>query len=250
MEQKRLAIALVVILGLAIQGCGKKEGEMAVAEEAGAAPSLQQALSVETQQKAKLAALPKGDRNVPLESYQELTSGNQLMFLYSGISGMPIDYDKLASAYSNEYRSTNDGFKKQDVLNALKPRIDSEIERAKTHRYIKYISGNDRPLDSYDFKQQGFSVNDRLVLPGNYSYYNDNASYRISFTNGQQFRFIKVTDQAKARQIEDFISKHQNLTLVAYVFAQDVDPNDMIVKSEIVKLKLLDPQGNELLVLQ
>lgn len=248
MEQKRLAFALVVVLGLVIQGCGKKEGETAVAEESGPAPSLQQALSAETQQKAKLAVLPKGDRNMPLENYQELTSGNQLMFLYSGISGMPVDYDKVASAYSNEYRSTNDGFKKQDVLNALKPRIESEIERAKVQRYVRHISGNSRPLDSYDFNQQGFPVNDSLVLPSSYSYFNDNSSYKISFTNGEQFKLLKVADQAKARQIEDYLGKYKELTLVAYAFAQDVDPNNMIVKAEIVKLKLLDPQGNELLV--
>lgn len=62
-------------------------------------------------QAQKLAEAPKADKSIPLEQYQELTSGQQVMFSYLANSDMPVDYDKSAQAISAEYRGQSDDFK-------------------------------------------------------------------------------------------------------------------------------------------
>lgn len=194
---------------------------------------------------ATIAALPTANSNTPLDQYTKLTSGNQLMFIYYGILNMPIDYDKIASYYSQDYRSTSDEFKKKDILNALKPRIDSEITKAKGMRYFQ--TDFDANLGHFNFNVKGFPVN--MALDSNSSaYISDNAAYQYSFTNGEGFNILKVADEAKARSIETMIDKYPPMKLVFYVFTQDADPNNRQIKCQIVKVKLLDHQGNELLV--
>lgn len=165
------------------------------------------------------------------------------MFLYYAVVGLPVDYEKAAQHYSNDYRSTADAFRKKDLLDALRPRIDMEVEKSKQHRYFT-LEGQVY-LGHYDFSSKGFPINN-LVTGSAYAYFYDNAEYKYSYTNGDTFKLLKVSDESVARRIEDLVQHGTPLVLRVYAFAQDADPSSEVVKSEIVKVRLLDPRGVEL----
>lgn len=195
---------------------------------------------------AAIAALPNADPNTPLNQYTKLTSGNQLMFVYYALLNMPIDYDRIASAYSQDYSATTDAFKKKDILNALKPIIDVEISKGKETRYLQAEFNPN--IGHYDFNIKGFPVNTMLDI-NSYAFFSDKPIYKYSFTNGESFKILKVADEAKAREIESMINRtYQPGKLVLYFFTQRAIPNDLRIECQIVKLRLLDHQGNELLV--
>ncbi len=199
--------------------------------------SQQQALEA-----AKQATLAKPDPSVPDSQYQKLDSGDQLMYLFYAVSGLPADMDRIAGALSQDYRSTSDGFKKQDIAKSLQPRVASEIERAKSARYVIW-EADDQPVDRYDFNRRIFAVHPGYWDGGNSFYFNNNGNYRISFAGPDAVRAFKVDDEATARQIEAALSKFQRLRLRLYAFAQDVDMNSNTVKAQVVRIELLDPSG-------
>lgn len=230
------------LITLAIAGCGSKSEEKGT-DSSTPAPSLDAALSPQTIEKARQSSLPKADANTPPERFVELNSGNQLMFMYYALSKIPVDYDQVAQAYSREYRETNDGFRKQDILAAIKPRITGEIENAKTMRYLKIPTDN--PIGKYDFAQRAFPVTAHLEKGGYFSW-GDNNNYTISFSNGDQFKQLKVLDEEKARKIEAMLSKYQPVSMTIYAYAQDVDPNIKQIIAQIVRVQLTDQNGAEL----
>lgn len=258
-----LSLSSLILLG----GCSKS-GTSTSQQEAGQAnPSAQ----VATDQKATVdSALPKANADTPLDQYVKLKDGKQLMFMYLALSNPPVDYEKVAKAYSREYASSNDAFKKKDILATLKPRIDNEIANAKNGRYF-YIEDT-TSLRSYDFDKKAFEVDNTMMqdplivpygIPGspaykdqlknkqkdNTSFFDDNYFARFGYSNHKEYSFLKVTDEAKARQIETLSKKgpYPPFTLVIYAFAQGVDANNNYVQAQIVKIKLLDMKGNELL---
>ena len=233
--------ALIVSSLSLLSGCSAQSNTpKPTGSRADSGPTLQQALSPQGQRAAAIAALPQADTHVPPEQYLPISSGNQLMFLYYGLINLPVDYDKVAQAYSSEYRSTNDEFRKKDVVEALKPRIDAQIADSRQHRY--FAVETPAGLGHYDFTAKGFPVNGSLG--GNtYGYFMDNGAYKYSFTNGEAFKLLPVPDEALARRIEDMVHRGIPMSLRLYAFAQDVDPNQQIVKSQIVTLKLLDNHG-------
>jgi hypothetical protein len=145
-------------------------------------------------------------------------------------------------SYSEDYRRASDEFKKQDILNALKPKIDQEIAVAKNARYLK-MTWNGFRLNKYDFPAKGFPQ-DSLGNNSNLGW--DNYGYRLAFTNGDNFKLFKIEDESKARLIEEKRSKHEQFDLVVYVYAQDADLNNKYIKTQVMHVSLLDSHGNEL----
>ncbi len=176
------------------------------------------------------------------DRYISIDSGNQVMFLYYGLSGMPPDYDAIARAYSSDYRSTSDAFRKQDILSAIKPRIEGHIADASTQRYFIYEI--DPNLDHYDFTAKAFPV--RNMADGVNWYVNDNSDYKLSFNNWDEFNELSVTDETIARQIEQLVGSFRSFSLLVYGFAQEVDLNQKVVKAQVVKVVLRDARGNTL----
>lgn len=187
---------------------------------------------------------PQADPATPDSQYAETESGNQLMFLYYALSDMPVDYEAIAKAYSSDYRSTSDAFRKQDIMNSLKPRIDAEIARAKTARYFIYEI---RPeLQHYDFAGKAFAIKN---LQAGYSWYvSDNSQYQLTFPNADAYSKLRVDDETLARSIEGMVGKYPSPALRIYGFAQGVDLNKKWVKAQIVKIELRDARGSRLAV--
>lgn len=197
----------------------------------------------EAQQQAR-ASLPKGDPNTPASSYVELDSGNQIMFAYLGIAGMPIDYNEVATIYSRDYRSASDEFKKNDLLNALKGKIDAGVAQAAQQRYVKLEIADS--IQKYDFEQKGFPLDSSVWEKGSYRYFNDNSNYKLGFNNGADFRYLSVPEEDKARVIEGLRSKYESPRTVVYGFVQDADVSDKTVMAQILKVELVDRKGNVL----
>jgi hypothetical protein len=238
-----------LIIGAAIAaaaaGCSKKEDAPAAAPAAAApAPTLADATGAQGVAAAAQASLPKGDPATPLSSYQKINSGNTIMFLYHGILNLPTQYDKVAEAYSAEYRQTSDGFQRKDILKALQPRIDQEINRAKGNRYVILEQDGYSLLSRYDFDKKSFGVNE--MSDDRFTYFNDNSRYTLGTTNAAAFSSLPVADEAVARKIEGHLSKTDKLRMEVYAYAQDADPSNNRVKLEIMKVRLYGP-GNELL---
>lgn len=247
------SVVMAVAVGsFLLTGCSKQEGESSSTANSNMSnantsenSSNKQTLQNDSSQKTSTAsALPKPDPNVPLSQYIQLKSGNQVMFMYYAISNLPVDYDKIASRYSADYNQTSDVFKKQQILDAIKPRINEEIAAAKQNRYFYII--DDANLDHYDFNLKGFPVNSPITDPDAYGYFYDNSDYHYTFTNGDKYKLLKVADTDKAKMIESIVSQHGHLKLKVYAFAQDADLNSKTVKAQIVKVELLDPKGNVL----
>lgn len=236
-----LCITSAFMLGA---GCSKQNdnNNANTADSNKVAPNLADAMSAKGQAQAAVAAMPHGDANTPLSAYKEISSDNDIMFAYYALSSIPIDYDKVLTSYSKDYRYAADAFKKQDILNALKPKVDEQIAAAKTARYLK-MTWNGFNLGKYDFQNKGFPQND-LSSRSNLGW--DGYGYRLTFTNGDDFKLLKVVDEAKARLIEEKRSKYERFDLVVYVYAQDADLNEKYVKTQVMHISMLDKDGNEI----
>jgi hypothetical protein len=241
-----LTLFLTSLVTVGLAGCSENKSANSSASDSDTPNLVDETSQQETERviPSTANALPQGDPNTSLDHYKKLTSNTDVMFVYYALSAMPVNYDNIAQGYSQDYRDTNDDFKKQDILKALKPRIDQEITLAKSARYLKIKQERFR-LDKYDFQAKGFpqsAISNQLYFGEYYS----GPSYKVLLTNSEDFKLLKVADEAKARVIENKRSKNEDMNLVFYVYAQDVDPNERFVKGQIMKVALQDKNGTEL----
>lgn len=207
-------------------------------------PSLADLKSPQAVVKAAESTMEKGDPSKPFSDYREITSGNDLMFLYYGLLNLPVDYEKIVSVYSQDYNATSDSFKKQDIINSLKPRVDSQISAAKSSRYViySYNENYQSALKPYDFQSKSFKLNG--LEAGSSYYWNDNASrYNIRFMNADQVASLSVADEKKAREIESLVSKKTPMIVKVFAFIQDADPSATTVKAEVMKIEVRTNKG-------
>jgi len=233
-----------LLAGLA--ACSKPADTAAPAADASAPkPSLQDLQNPKAVQQAVASTLPQGDKATPLTSYRKIDSGHQVMFLYYGMSSLPVPYEDVAQIYSAEYSRTSDGFQRKDILKALQPRIDQEIERAKAGRYVILESRDGALLERYNFEKKTFTIKD-MTSNDRYTYFHDNSQYTLGQSNATDFANLPVPDETKARAIEGYLSKYAQLRMEVYGFAQDADPSNRRVKLQVMKVRLYSP-SNELL---
>lgn len=228
---------------ITISGCSNEMEENIHSGDSNDSANLTDVISLKGQELVAAALLPKGNRKMPLENYKELKGDTDIMFLHYALSNLPVDYDEVLTEYSDVYRRTNDDFKKQDILTVLKPRVDQEISEAKNSRYVK-MKWNGIRLDKYDFEAKGFHQN-AVSNDSNLGW--KSYGYRITFSNGDAFKLLRVQDETTARLIEQKRSKYERFNLIIYAFAQEAELNKSNVTSQILHLKLLDSRGNELL---
>lgn len=239
---RTISSVLISVLAFSLTACGDKTVTNAET------PSLADVTSSKTveavQERVTKASMPKADKRTPLESYTSLESGNQLMFSYLALTGMPVDYADIAQQYSQDYANASDEFRKNDLLTALKPRIDAEVQQAGGQRYFKISIDN--PIGKYDFEKKGFPLDSTIWEAGSYQYFFDNSRYKLGFTNGESVRYLTGLPEDTARKIEAMRSANKSMKMIIYCFAQDADTSSKTVKAEIVKVILTDKKGNEL----
>lgn len=193
--------------------------------------------------KAAVSGLPQPDMGKPLDGYPELQSGQQIMFLYVAASKLPPDFAKMAESYSQEYRDTSDSFRKNDLLQAIKPQLEQQIAATAASPYAWMLVDNGR-LDAYDFGRKGFAVNE--FKRDNKRYFYDNSNYQLSWANRDQVLFASVPDESKARELESLRTQYA-LQLKIYFFAQSADLNSRIVNAYVTRVQALDRSGRVVL---
>jgi len=187
--------------------------------------------------------LPRADLTTPDSQYVPITSGAQLMFLYQAFSGLPPDVEKTASEYSKEYAGTSDAFRRHDLLEALKPRLEAMRADARSHPYIRWDQEYTH-VDHYDFTRKGFQIKDPMLQEGGYGYMVDIRGYNLHFTNGADLSFVPIADENRAREIEALLQKN-NLPVRFYAFVQSADDRgDHLVHAHLTKVQVLDRVGN------
>lgn len=243
-RSQTLALTLIAAVVSLLAACSKNEQ----------APTMQDAMSgqkaQEVVQAKQVAAAPKGDKSLALSSYQSLNDGKQLMFAYYAAASEPVDYEKIAGVLApQKYTYETDEFKKRDALNALKPQIDAQVAKAKESKYYKTVIGNGNDIEKYDFETKSFVL--KNVPSGNaYQYFTDAASqFHYTFANGEAYKRVKVENEETARKIEGLRTKYGALEIVVYLFAGDTKIGETTLNAEIMRLQIVDKQGNVLLEL-
>lgn len=230
-------LAALAVISLALVACGKKsdgDSSQASTPSAGNLPSEQSVM--------KQASLPNADTSTSDSQYRKITGPSQLLAYSTALSPLPVDYTKIAAAISQEYRETSDGFKKHDIEIALKPKIDAMLAEAKSNRYFRYdISAK---LESYDFNSKAFGT--EISSDTIYSTTDHFQTEEVVFTNADNFKKLFVADEGVARKIEELRSQSNfnKPALQIFAFAQEADLNAGRLKAQIVKVRLVDPQGN------
>ena len=220
-------------IALILSACGKTDSA-APTTPAPVATSTAD-LAAKAQVKAAAASLPQADAATPTSSYIDITSGNQLMYSYIALSGVPPDYAAVAQRISREYAGSNDAFRKQEVLDALKPQIDAKVNEAKTKRYLRYQINGQGALSPYAMDKGAFPA--KFAEAGTYYYMYDNSDYKLGFSNGDGYSMLKV-DQEAARKIEAARSGYKDFAIVVYAYAQEADMASNQVKAQIVKVAI------------
>ncbi len=243
---RNTTLMLMVAAALVLTACGKDTGNTDATPDAdGAAPA---GLLGEAAGKAKVesaaAALPKPDASKSISEYPQLESGNQIMFHYVAASKLPPDYAKLAEPYSKEYRNTSDTFRKNDLLEAIKPQLDQQIAQTAANPY-GWMKVSDANLGAYDFDRKGFPVGE--FASSTSRYFNDNYDYKIGWSNYNQVAFAPVKDEAAARQIEAMRTGYSDTPqLKVYFFAQSADLSEQKINALVTHVQIVDRSGRVL----
>ena len=177
-------------------------------------------------------------------AYQEVESGVDLAYIYYALTDLPVDYESLAAEVSEDYRRTTDTFKKKEILDVLRPEIQAKIAALKAHPFVK-VRVDSSSLGHYDMASQSFPVQGLPLDKGQYLSFNKGGSYRLSITNGADFRQLKVADETRARAMEAIVSAKASFSTPAemYLYAQAADKNTHVVQFQLVQVKLKDEKG-------
>lgn len=246
---KYLVSILVAALAANLAGCGKSgadqnSGAAADTKTSSQAPQDQKAGADVKKEPAPAAGLPQADKATAEDKYSRIDSGAQLAYLYYAVSGMPIDYEKVAQSVSNDYRMTSNEFKKKELLDSLKPKIDQQVAFYKANRYV--VIDSDFTLEHIDMATKSFPMRG-IPNAQSYIYFNDSPSYKVGLTNADAFKNFKTTSDDQAREIEGMVEKYRaNGKVNMYLFAQDIDLNSGTIKFQAVKLRLIDSTGKTL----
>ena len=223
---------------LCLAACSKNEDTSAATLADAKSPAKAKA----AMQAEQAAAAPRGDKAVPLDRYQELKSGRQLMYAFLATSLLPIDFEKTAADVSPDYDRERDEFKKRDLLAALRPAIQAEVDKAKSQRYYFMDIGRGAVLDKYDFTQQAFPIPELKDRDG-YRYFGDLNRYALGFSNASAYGTLKVADENTARAIEGLRTQYDKLHLRVYFFVNDTELGTTRLKGEIMRVQLRDRNG-------
>lgn len=245
MNKKLLCVAIAAAM---LAACSKKQEAGEASASAVVAPQAQSASAAGSEHKAMpVAATPKADKSVPFSDYKKLTDGKQLMFAYYAASTAPVEYEKVAAILEpQKYVYEQDEFKRRDVLAALKPQIDAAVEKAKQSKYYKIAVGSSSDLDKYDFESKSFLCKS-VPFDGATQFFTDGTNeYRFTFANGEAFRKFKIDNEELARKLESLRTKYNSFDVVAYFFAGDTKIGEKTISGELMKLQIVDKQGNVL----
>ncbi len=102
-------------------------------------------------------------------------------------------------------------------------------------------------MEHYDFARKGFLIKDPMLESGGYGYMADIRGYNLTFTNGEDVKFVSVVDEGRARELEAQLQKN-NFPIRFYAFVQSADDRgDHVIHASVTKVQVLDRSGQVLL---
>lgn len=257
MKSKSIAsIAAIILAATSVTACSDKGSNSAKPETEG-----------QIYAKAK-KSLPHADLKVPDSDYQIASNSNaDLYFARLAFENPPLNYDAIAKSLDYKYANTSDAFKKQEILQTLKPTIDHRIEYAKANRYY-VITDNALKFGHYDFEKKSFPIEAFVnTAPPDSShafephihlynskekstYLGSDAHISVIVTNPESFTSLSVADQDTARRMEEFINlnsydKPYNVQIYTVIqgYPKNYDRKDYLY-GEVTKIKVIDYKGN------
>lgn len=245
---KKMAFAIITFmfaLGLGACSKGSNEAENAANGADNSIPATDDQAN-HMADLAKQMKLPQPDKKVGFDQYLPVKSGEVLIYVYYGLSKMPADIAEICSMLSNDYRYTNDEFKKQDILKALEPKIKENLASYANNRYLAWESYRrlDQMIGHYDFNQKVFPINEDYWGGHAGFYLNDVSQFSVAFNAPESMHSLKVEDEAVARQIEKLLTEYKNATLYVYAFAQEADINKKYINTLVTAFELRDEKNN------
>lgn len=244
---RNITLTLMMASLLALPACKQeaKESDPASARAASEPTGMLGAAADKAKANTAAAAVPQPDASKPLSSYAEVDSGLQIMFLYVAASRLPPDFLKLAETYSSEYRETNDNFRKNDLMQAIRPQLEEKIAIAKSMPYGWMDIDDSDNLGAYDFARKGFPIEE--FQSERYRYVNDASEYKLSWANHDQVAFAPVPEETVARQLESMRTNYSNKPrLKIFFFAQSADLNEQKVDALVTHVQITDQSGRVL----
>ncbi len=250
----RIAVTSAITI-MVLAGCAKHDSghnTSAAKSEAGLSSTAtnhsQKSTNNDVQQKSISS---KPNLNTKLSDYIPMRNNNDLMYQYYAHYPLPPEYKKIASNLSEEYAETSDVFKKRSILKKLKPIIDQKISYAKSHPYIIWPA-SDYQFHNYSFKRKGFSIDmgqDDSILTGAKPYWDDGRySYELFIKNYPDFDFIKVENEATAKTIEKYLSRHSGqLKIRIFAYVDGASLSSHYVKAVATDLQIIG-QGKKVIL--
>lgn len=155
--------------------------------------------------------LRKVDASFPAEKYAslELDPISTLGNFYAFAPG-PIPYADEAQHYDQAYQQTGDTFKKHDLLPAFQAKVDQAVATAKAndgHVRISYQA----QLGHYDFAAHTFAFaipfDEKVFINPAFPSGGAASDISVTFADSPKFNQVTIADEAKARDIEDAVTK-------------------------------------------
>ncbi len=195
---------------------------------------------------ASNAHRPKGDASKPLDQYEVIDGGAMLLALTQTDRPEGPNLQELATALSARYRNEGDGFKRQDILRAIEPDIESLLLKARNQRYLAMDVRAAYDVETYNFKDKTFELK---VFGDRYSnhYFNDHPSATVAFVNKAEFRHMRVDDETVARRIEAMRGK-EGMTLRIFFFVAGYNNLQSTLDAQVMATALLDADGKVIAV--
>ena len=262
------AIGALLCTTLLLSACGDENSPAPQAKAPTAAPAATKAAAqaatpreVNAESKFRLGAPGPAPS---FDQYLEITTGNQMAFMYNKLSQKPDSVEFIAKSISieqadqslqpmlkqlEEAENAGNPFNKNDALEGIKPFINQQILAAPENRYVKlFFTAQEMEFQPYDFERKGFEIQNRLFRPEldnatrkatvgwdayskmppekAYITFSDNRVYSLGFENGPEANFLNVEDEATARRLQDaFLDNDHGIWLYGLITATQDNTN-------------------------
>lgn len=168
------------------------------------------------------------------------------MFKYYAMKKDLPEYEKIAVIYSSEYLNEADTFKKKDILEKLKGKIDGEIKAASAIDYYVVEAEHRLNLNPYDEKTKSFTLsltfaNQVLHSSSTLRFPGYDESFR--FSNIYGMHRIVPQNEEQARAIEAMRSSNPNTEYFVRTYSFASGLVDQTIQFYIHKAELVTEDG-------
>lgn len=269
-QHPRRAIGALLCTALLLSACGDDKSPAPQAKAQPAAPAATKVAEpavaenpreVNADSKFRLGAPGPAPS---FDQYLEITTGNQLAFMYNKQAEQMDSIEFIAKSINieqaepdlqpllkqlEEAENAGNPFTKSDAVEAIQPFIQQQILAAPEDRYVKmFFTAQEMEFQPYDFERKGFEIQNRLFRPElenakrkatvgwdayskmppekAYITFSDNRVYSLGFENGPTANFLKVEDEATARRLQDaFLANDHGIWLYGLITATQDNTN-------------------------